>query len=143
MHTVTFLFRILVGVVALFVAWFVLDKIHDRNTEIIVSVIGMLYSFIYVISRRLQYFGLTVFSIFGITLSYVQKIPYDRLLRDEAGVHKTGEYSFVSLIFSALIELLCVFRLFTSLLGHGWDALSAPVHSILEVAHIQPFLNAL
>jgi len=56
-----FLFRIIVGLVILAGTWFVFDSIHDRNTEIIVATIGLLYSFIFVISRRLQYFGLTLF----------------------------------------------------------------------------------
>jgi hypothetical protein len=51
-----FLFRIIVGLVVLAATWFVFDNIHDRNTEIIVATIGLLYSFIFVISRRLQYF---------------------------------------------------------------------------------------
>src|ERR1700729_3121827 len=70
------LFRLVAGLVILAGTWFVFDTIHDRNTEIIVATIGLLYSFIFVISGRLQYFGLTVFSFFGRASSYVQKIPY-------------------------------------------------------------------
>ena len=51
-----FLFRIIVGLVILAATWFVFDRIQDRNTEIIVATIGLLYSFIFIISRRLQYF---------------------------------------------------------------------------------------
>ena len=36
------LFRIVAGLVILAATWFVLDKIHDRNTEIIVATIGLL-----------------------------------------------------------------------------------------------------
>ena len=50
------------------------------------ATIGLLYSFIFIISGRLQYFGLTVFSFFGRTSSYVQKIPYDHVMRDEVGL---------------------------------------------------------
>ena len=56
-----FLFRIVVGLAILAVTWFVFDNIHDRNTEIIMATLGLLYTFIFVISRRLQYFGLTIF----------------------------------------------------------------------------------
>ena len=76
------LFRLVAGLVILAGTWFVLDTIHDRNTEIIVATIGLLYSFIFIVSGRLQYFGLTVFSFFGRTSSYVQKIPYDDMLRN-------------------------------------------------------------
>jgi hypothetical protein len=51
-----FLFRLIVGLVILAGTWFVFDNINDRNTEIIVATIGLLYSFIFIISRRLQYF---------------------------------------------------------------------------------------
>ena len=51
-----FLFRIIVGLVILAATWFVFDRIQDRNTEIIVATIGLLYSFVFIISRRLQYF---------------------------------------------------------------------------------------
>ena len=80
------LFRLVAGLVILAGTWFVFDTIHDRNTEIIVATIGLLYSFIFIISGRLQYFGLTVFSFFGRTSSYVQKIPYDHMMRDEVGL---------------------------------------------------------
>src|ERR1700733_13634781 len=57
-----FLFRLVAGLVILTGAWFVFDRIHDRNTEIIMATIGLLYSFIFIISGRLQSFGLPVFS---------------------------------------------------------------------------------
>ena len=81
-----FLFRVIVGLFILAIIWFVFDNIHDRNTEMIMATIGLLYCFIFVISRRLQYFGLTVFSFFGRTSSYVQKVPYDEMLREEVGL---------------------------------------------------------
>jgi hypothetical protein len=132
------LFRIVAGLVILFGAWFVFDNIHDRNTEIIVATIGLLYSFIFIISGRLQYFGLTVFSIFGRTSSYVQKIPYDHVMRDEVGLRTRHSFAFLNVLFAALIEILCLFRLFcsllgrTSLLGRGWDALSEPIRALLD-----------
>lgn len=116
--------------------WFVLDSIHDRNTEIIVSAIGLLYAFIFMISRRMQYFGLTIFSFFGRTTSYIQNIPYDRTLWEDIGLQAGGQHLYLNAIFSALIELLCLFRLFTSLSGRGWGALSEPIRAIL---HSAPF----
>jgi hypothetical protein len=131
------LFRIVAGLVILAGAWFVFDNIHDRNTEIIVATIGLLYSFIFIISGRLQYFGLTVFSFFGRTSSYVQKIPYDHVMRDEVGLQTPRSFTFLNVLFAALIEILCLFRLFssllgrTSLLGRAWEALSEPIRSVL------------
>ena len=61
---IIFISRLILGVIALGAIWFVLDTIHDRNTEMTISSIGLLYAFIFLISRRLQYFGLTVFSFF-------------------------------------------------------------------------------
>jgi hypothetical protein len=126
------LFRLVAGLVILAATWFVFDNIHDRNTEIIIATIGLLYSFIFVISGRLQYFGLTLFSFFGRTSSYVQKIPYDHMMRDEVGVRNPRVSTFLNLIFAALIELLCLFRLFSSLLGRGWDTLSEPIRTALS-----------
>ena len=133
------LFRLVAGLVILAASWFVFDNIHDRNTEIIIATIGLLYSFIFVISGRLQYFGLTLFSFFGRTSSYVQKIPYDHMMRDEVGVQNPGASTFLNLIFAALIEILCLLRLFSSLLGRGWDTLSEPIRmalsTLLQSAH--------
>ena len=126
------LFRLAAGLVILAGTWFVFDKIHDRNTEIIVATIGLLYSFIFIISGRLQYFGLTVFSFFGRTSSYVQKIPYDHMMRDEVGLRNPRGSTFLNIIFAALIEMLCLFRLFSSLLGRGWDTLSEPIRTVLD-----------
>ena len=126
------LFRLTAGLVILVGTWFVFDTIHDRNTEIIVATIGLLYSFIFIVSGRLQYFGLTVFSFFGRTSSYVQKIPYDDMMRDEVGLRKPRGSTSLNLIFAALIEVLCLFRLFSSLLGRGWDTLSEPIHTVVN-----------
>ncbi len=131
-----FLFRVIVGLFILAIIWFVFDNIHDRNTEMIMATIGLLYCFIFVISRRLQYFGLTVFSFFGRTSSYVQKVPYDEMLREEVGLHSGGRYSSLNILFAGLIEILCLFRLFSSLLGRGWDTLSEPIRALLQLAHI-------
>jgi len=133
-RALVFLFRVIVGLVILSGAWFVFDNIHDRNTEIIVATIGLLYSFVFVVSRRLQYFGLTMFSFFGRTSSYVQRIPYDHTLRDEVGLQTQGEYTFLNVLFAALIEILCLYRLFSSLLGRGWDIVADPIHTLLRSA---------
>jgi hypothetical protein len=125
------LFRLVAGLIILAATWFVFDNIHDRNTEIIVATIGLLYSFIFIISGRLQYFGLTVFSFFGRTASYVQQVPYDHMMRDEVGV-RGARGAVLNVVFVALIELLCLFRLFSALLGRGWDVLSEPIRTLLE-----------
>jgi hypothetical protein len=127
-----FLFRIIVGLVILAATWFVFDRIQDRNTEIIVATIGLLYSFIFIISRRLQHFGLTIFSFFGRTASYIERIPYDHVMRDEVGMRTPGGYTFLNVLFAALIEILCLYRLFSSLLGRGWDTLSEPIRALLH-----------
>ncbi len=127
----SFLARIVMGSIAVLFAWFVFDKIHDRNTEILASIAGLQYSFIFLISRRLEYFGLSVFSFFGRTASYIQKLPYDQVLREEVGMHSRGRHLYLNVVFAGLIELLCVFRLFTSLLGYGWQALSDPINKLL------------
>jgi hypothetical protein len=132
--SLTFLARTIIGAAILIAFWFVLDNIHDRNTEIIVSVLGLLYCYIFLISRRLDYFGLSVFSFFGRTVSYVQKMPYDQVLRDDIGSQSGGRHLYLNVVFAALIELLCVFRLFTSLIGHGWDTLFDPVDRLLATA---------
>jgi hypothetical protein len=129
------LFRLVAGLVILAGTWFVFDRIHDRNTEIIMATIGLLYSFIFIISGRLQYFGLTVFSFFGRSSSYVQKIPYDHVMRDEVGLQTARGSTFLNVVFAALIEILCLFRLFSSLLGWGWDKLSEPIRTLLQSAH--------
>lgn len=131
---VVFVFRLIVGLVMLSAVWFVLDTIHDRNTEIIVSVLGLLYAFIFVISRRLQYFGLTIFTLFGRTAHYVRQEPYDHALRDEVGLHTPGHHVYLNGAFAALIELLCLYRLFASLLGRGWGILSDPIHTVIHSA---------
>ena len=38
----------------------------------------------------------------------------------------------LTIAFSAAVELLCLFRLFTSLLGHGWDRLALPIHGVTD-----------
>jgi hypothetical protein len=132
-----FLMRLIGGLFLLSVVWFVFDEIHDRNTEIIVATIGLLYSFIFIISRRLQYFGLTIFSFFGRGSSYIRHLPYDQILRDEAGIHASaGRHLYLNVVFAALIEILCLFRLFASLLGRGWETLSDPIHSLLHSAQL-------
>lgn len=79
-----------------------------------------------------------MFSVFGRTSSYVQKIPYDHAMRDEIGLRTPRSFTFLNVIFAALIEILCLFRLFASLLGHasllgrGWDAFSEPTRLLLE-----------
>jgi hypothetical protein len=129
---IVFLIRLVVGVIVTFAVWFVLDTIHDRNTEIIVSVIGLLYAFVFIISRRLQYFGLTIFTFFGRAATYVRNVPYDQVLRDEVGLGPPGRHLYVNVLFAALIEILFIFRLYASLMNRGWDLLSDLIHNFLR-----------
>jgi hypothetical protein len=131
---VVFVSRVAIGLIVIFVTWFVFDSIHDRNTEIIVSAIGLLYAFIFMVTRRLQYFGLTLFSFFGRTVSYIRDVPYDQVMQDEVGLRSGGRHLYLNAIFAALIEIICLFRLFTSLLGRGWATLSEPMHTLLHSA---------
>src|ERR1700685_4863919 len=94
------LFRLVAGLIILAGTLFFFSTIHDRNTEIIVATIGLLYSFIFIVSGRLQYFGLTVFSFFGRASSYVQKIPYDHVMRDEVGLQTAPGSTFLKVIFA-------------------------------------------
>ena len=137
---VVFLSRIAAGLVIVAGTWFVFDNIHDRNTEIIIATIGLMYSFVFIISGRLQYFGLTMFSFLGRTSSYIQKIPYDQMLRDKVGLRSGGRYTFLNVLFAALIEILCLIRLFTSLLSRGWDTLSEPIRTLLHSASFRGLL---
>jgi hypothetical protein len=121
--------------VALSVVWFVLDKINDRNTEIIVSTVGLTYAFIFLISRRLQWPNCFLF--LWRTTAYIHKVPYDQILRDEAGLQPVSRHLYLNVIFAALIELLCLFRLFSSLLGRGWGLLSDPLHRLLQTPHFR------
>lgn len=128
-------YRVVAGLAVLFFIWFVFDRIHDRNTEIIAAILGLQYSFVFLISRRLEYFGLSIFSFFGRSVSYIQRMPYDEILRNEVGMQTTGRHLYLNILFAALTELLCVFRLLTSLVGQGWHALSDQVNVV-----INPFL---
>ena len=129
---IVFGYRVVAGLAIICFTWFVFDRIHDRSTEIIASIVGLQYAFTFLISRRLEYFGLTIFSFFGRTVSYFQKMPYDQVLRDDIGVQAAGRHLYLNVLFAALIELLCVFRLLTSLQGKGWYALSEPINSLIN-----------
>ena len=57
-------------------------------------------------------------------------------MRDEVGLRTPGGYTFLNVLFAALIEILCLFRLFSSLLGRGWDTLSERIRVLLNSANI-------
>jgi hypothetical protein len=121
----------------------VLDNIHDRNTEIIVASLGLSYCFTFVISRRWQYYGLNTVSLFGMTASWVSSEPYDQATRQPLNLPMKRSYVVVSIFFAALVELLCAFRILTSLLGHGWDRLAVPLHAVLNWSQAETWLNFL
>jgi hypothetical protein len=56
-------------------------------------------------------------------------------MREEVGLRAPQGFTFLNVIFAALIEILCLFRLFSSLLGRGWDTLSEPIRSLLHSAN--------
>ena len=56
-------------------------------------------------------------------------------MRDEVGLRGQGGYTFLNVLIAALIEILCLFRLFSSLLGRGWETLSQPIHALLHSAN--------
>jgi hypothetical protein len=56
-------------------------------------------------------------------------------MRDEVGLRTPGGYVFLNVLFAALIEILCLYRLFSSLLSRGWDILSEPIRTLLHSAN--------
>ena len=139
-NAIAFLLRIIVGVVSVLVSFVVLDAIHDRNTEIVVAGIGLSYCFTFVISRRWQYYGLNVVSLFGMTVSWVNAEPFDSATRSQVNMPMKRSYVVVSIVFAAVVELLCAYRLLTSLLGHGWERLAAPLRPLLDIPQVQAWL---
>ncbi len=134
--------RVLVGAFSLIATFLVLDAIHDRNGEIVVACLGLGYCFTFVISRRWQYYGLNVVSLFGMTVSWLGAQPFDEAVRGRINMPTARSFVVVSLVFAALVELLCGYRLLTSLLGHGWERL-APVRGLIEWPVLRGWLDAL
>jgi hypothetical protein len=56
-------------------------------------------------------------------------------MHDEVGLRTPGGYTFLNVLFAALIEILCLYRLFSSLLGRGWETLSEPIHALIRSAN--------
>ena len=138
-----FILRFVVGVVSVIVTFLVFDGIHDRNTEIVVACIGLSYCFTFVISRRWQYYGLNVVSLFGMTVSWLSAQPFDEAVRGRVNMPTARAYVVLSLAFAALVELLAAYRLLTSLLGHGWERLAAPLRPLFDHPALWRFLDAL
>jgi hypothetical protein len=127
-----FIGRVVVGAITLAALWFVFDTIHDRNTEVIVSCMGLLFAFDFMFSSRVQVFRLSVCSFLERTAAYSQKLPYDDLTRDDIGSVLRGKRLYLNAVFATLVNMLCLYRLFSSLLGFGWSLLADPVHSVLQ-----------
>ncbi len=134
--------RLIVGVASVVISFLALDAIHDRNTEIIVACIGLSYCFTFVISRRWQYYGLNSVSLFGMTVSWLNAEPHDHGTRSQLNLPMKRSYVALSIFSAALVELLCAYRLLTSLLGHGWERL-APLRPLLEIPQLQAWLALL
>ena len=135
--------RIVVGAISVIAAFIVLDAIHDRNTEIVVACLGLSYCFTFVISRRWQYYGLNVVSLFGMTVSWLSAQPFDEAVRSHVNMPTARSFVIVSIAFAALVELLCGYRLLTSLLGHGWERLAGPLRPAFDHAALRAWLDAL
>lgn len=140
---IAFIVRLIVGAVSLIVGFVVLDAIHDRNTEIIVACIGLAYCFTFVISRRWQYYGLNAVSLFGMSVSWVDGQPFDQATRTPLKLPLKRSFVVVSIVFAALMELLCAYRLATSLLGHGWERLAEPLRPLLDRPELHVWLDKL
>ena len=56
-------------------------------------------------------------------------------MRDEVGLRAPAGFTFINVLMAALIEILCLYRLFSSLLGRGWETLSGPIHALLRTAN--------
>jgi len=130
--------RLIVGLACVLAALLVLDAIHDRNTEIIVAILGLFYGFVFVISRRWQYYGLNTISLFGVTASWLDSAPHDQSTRERLNMPLRRSYVVLSIFFASVVELLCAYRLLTTLIGHGWDRLSAPLHLVLNLPQLAP-----
>ena len=57
-------------------------------------------------------------------------------MRDEVGLPPPAGYTFLNVLFAALIEILCLYRLFSSLRDRGWDILSEPIRALLHSANL-------
>ncbi len=142
-NAIAFLLRLIVGAVSVVVSFVVLDAIHDRNTEIVVACVGLAYCFTFVISRRWQYYGLNVVSLFGMTVSWVNAEPFDSATRQQVNMPMKRSYVVVSIFFAAVVEMLCAYRLLASLLGHGWERLGAPLRPLIDIPQVQAWLALL
>lgn len=137
---VAMIVRLVVGALSVAIVFLVLDAIHDRNTEIVVACIGLAYCFTFVISRRWQYYGLNAVSLFGMTVSWINAEPFDAAARAQVNMPMQRSFAAVSIVFAVLIELLCAYRLLTSLIGHGWERL-APLHRGLDFPSLRAWLD--
>lgn len=138
-----FILRIIVGAISVIATFLVLDAIHDRNTEIVVACVGLAYCFTFVISRRWQYYGLNVVSLFGMTVSWLSAQPFDEAVRGRVNMPTARNFVVASITFAALVELLCGYRLLTSLLGHGWERLAVPLRPLFDHPAWRVWLDAL
>jgi hypothetical protein len=140
-HFVALVVRLIIGALSVLASLLVLDQIHDRNTEIIVACIGLAYCFTYVISRRWQYYGLNAVSLFGMTVSWINAEPFDAGVRQQVNLPAKRSLAILSIFFAVIVELICAYRLLTSLIGHGWERLAAPAQALFDLPALQPLLT--
>ena len=124
--------RILIfGEIAFVLARYVMfDMIHDRDTQILTSLVGLKYAFIFIASVSLEYFRPSDFWFSWRTSRYIGNVPYDRILRDDLDLQPRARHLTLNVLFAALIEILRVFRLFTLRPGHGWRIRSDPINTL-------------
>lgn len=137
------LLRIVLGVGALLLAWATFDRIHDRQTEIAVSCIGLTYCLLGAMSRRWQYFGFSLLVLAGAAAARFRDEPYDMALREETGLGMKRGIVIVTQGVLAAMAALCVFRLVTSLAGHGWDAAWTSLRPWLTLPKLESWLGRL
>jgi hypothetical protein len=127
----TAILQIIAGAAVFMITWYVFDSVHDRNTEIILAAIGTVYTQSVVIARRQKLNLITLLYLFDKLFSQVKSELRDEEAADRA-VKMIMRLGNLNLVIIALIELLCLYRLFTAILNRGWDNFSIPLRSILE-----------
>ena len=82
-------------------------------------------------------------SLFGVTVSWVTSEPFDQSTRDQLNMPRSRSFAVLSIFFAGLVELVCAYRLLTSLLGHGWERIGGPLRPLLDNPDLQNWLSRL
>lgn len=127
----TAIWQVVVGIIALAVIWYVFDSVHERNTEIILAAMGVVYTQLVATARRQRSFVVISLYFFGRLWARMGDEPYDEAAATRS-IKTIARLGNLEAFFLVLIELLCLYRLFTSLSGHGWNILSDPLRTFVE-----------